>query len=1554
MTGGNAPAEQERLPLSFAQQRLWFLSRLDGPGATYNVPYAVRLRGALDAAALGAALADLVARHESLRTLFPDTHGLPYQHILAADAVHVELRRARTTEERLPGALAAAARHPFDLATDVPLRATLFTLGEADHVLLVLLHHIASDGWSLAPLARDLSTAYAARAAGRAPDWDELPVQYADYALWQRELLADPDPQAPATLQLDFWRRALDGLPEQLDLPTDRPRPAAQSHRGELASFRIGAGLHRRLAETARTHRVTPFMVLHAGLAALLSRLGGGTDVSVGTAVGGRTEEGLEDLIGFFVNTLVLRTDVSGDPTFAELLGRVREADLAAFEHQDIPFERLIDMAGPERSLSRLPYVQVMLALQNVPEQALDLPGLTATEVPVDAGSAKFDLSLALYERFDEDRRPAGLDGHVEFSTDVFDAATVRTFTDRWIRLLDAATTAVHRPVAELEILAPEERDRLLSDWGTGGAPVRDADATVADRFLEQAARTPDAIAVTEGGADLTYRQLADRARRLALLLVERGVAAETPVALLMERSTDLVVATLAVALSGGTYVPLQETAPAERLRGIVAESGAALVLTDRACRAAAGELDVPRAGVEEQPALPGAAVPAADPDQLIYVMYTSGSTGTPKGVAVTHRNVLELTADHAWQGGAQQHVLLRSPHAFDAFTYELWVPLLQGGRVVVAPAGELDAQVLRNILVEQHITSVFLTTALFNVLAEEYPDALRGVREVWTGGEFASAAAIGRVLDTCPGAEVVHVYGPTETTTFATAQPLRALGARRAEAVPIGRPLDGTRAYVLDERLRPVPPGVTGELYLAGAGLARGYLHRPGLSAERFVPDPRGVPGARMYRTGDLVHWNGEGSLVFLGRADGQLKLRGFRVELGEIEAALIRDPAVARATVVLREDRPGVRTLTGYAVPAAGSVLDPVALRGRLVETLPEYMVPATVLVLPELPLNANGKIDRRALPVPDELSPAAGRAPRTPAEELLCSLFAEVLGLEQVGADIGFFDLGGDSIMSIQLVSRAQRAGLVISPRDVFRHRTVEGLAAVARTGTATGARADDVPTGQVPLTPIVAWLHEQGGPVDGFHQSMLLTTPAGADTGRLAAVLDALFAQHPMLCSRLTAAEDGWRWHVTDEPAVPAGRLLEYVDARGRTPRELAVLVAERTAAAPNRLDPWSGRLVEAVWFDSGPLLPGRLLLVVHHLVVDGVSWRIVLTDLAHAWQDAAADRPVRLQPPTTSFRRWARLLADEARGPGRAAELPHWKAVLAEAGPPLAGRRPDPARDTHGTLRSLTLTLGEDVVAPLLTTVPAAFHAGVNDVLLTAFGLAVAEWRRRHGRGGGSATTLELEGHGREQDAVEGADLSRTVGWFTSVFPVRLDPGPVTWSEVTAAGQALGTALKAVKEQLRRVPDHGIGYGLLRYIDESASAALRGFERPDIGFNYLGRFGAGDGADWSLAAGGDSFSGGADDAMPVAHALEVNCLTRDEPGGPRLLASCSWPGELFTEDAARDLVGLWFTALGALVRHTEKADAGGRTPSDLELVTLSQDEIDRLEAAWRTP
>ncbi len=1554
---GEPAGDDETIPLSPAQQRLWFLDKLEGAAsATYHIPLAFRLRGVVDHAALRTALADVVERHESLRTVFLEDDGRPRQRILPLTEAALGFETVATSQDALRAGLSAAARRPFDLSRDLPIRATLFELAPDESVLLLLMHHIASDGWSLAPLQKDLSAAYTARIAGAAPAWDELPVQYADYTLWQQDLLGDADdPQSLGARQLTHWGGVLEGLPDQLELPTDRPRRAVSSYRGDLLSFPVDVELHRAAARLARERQATLFMVFHAGLAALLSRLGTGTDIAIGTAVAGRTDEALEDLVGLFVNTLVLRTDTSGAPTFQELLDRVRTADLAAYENQDVPFERLVEAYSPERSLSRQPLVQVLFTVQNVPETALELPGVTAVEETVDVGAAKYDLSLMLYERYDDTGAPAGMEGLVEYSTDLFERAGVLTLVQRWIRLLTEAVAHPERPVDDFDILAPEERARIVTGWSGAEVAAPDAGQALGSRFAEQAARTPGAVAVTAGGASLTYRELDARSDALARVLAERGVGPESPVALAMERSADLVVATLAVVKAGAVYVPLHATFPIERKRTVLRDSGAVLTLTDAATRDEADRLGLPVVAVGSPdagaPRDGRAPLPAVLPDQLAYVMFTSGSTGRPKGVAVTHRDVLELALDHRWRDGTQDRVLLRSPHAFDAATYELWVPLLNGGQVVVAPAGELDVTELEKVIVQERVTSVFLTTALFNLMVDECLDCFTGIRTVLTGGEFVSPAAVRKVLDHCPDIRLGHVYGPTETTTYATGHWLDPATEVRPDTVPIGRPLDGTRAYVLDAALRPVPPLVAGELYLAGTGQARGYLALPGMTAERFVADPFGAPGERMYRTGDLVRWDADGNIEFVGRADHQVKIRGFRIELGEIESAVTRHPGVAQTAVVVREDRPGVKRLVCYVAPAAGAALDHDALRRRLVADLPDYMVPAAFVTLDKLPLNSNAKVDHRALPAPEPEAAVSGRAPRTGAEEVLCGLFAEVLGLDRAWADSSFFDLGGDSIMSIQLVSRARQAGVVITPRDVFQNPTVAALAAVARQERAPQetAVADDAP-GPLPLTPIVHWLREVGGPIGTFHQSMLVQVPAGAGEQPLAGALDALVDQHAALRSRLTDTGSGWSWTVDAALDTGARPLLVRADATGLDEDGLRELVASEGRAAQQRLDPWQGRLLGAVWFDRGPVLPGRLLLLVHHLVVDGVSWRVLLPDLAAAWRAATEGRTPRLPAPTWSFRRWAQALTRQAADERRLAELPYWQGLL--AGPdPLLGSRPlDPARDTHGSTRRLTRQLAPQHTTPLLTAVPAAFHGKVNDVLLTAFVLAVAEWRRRSGRGTDGSVLFDMEGHGREQ-IVDGADLSRTVGWFTSMFPVRLDPGAVDWAALTSGGPRVGTAFKQVKEQLRALPDNGIGFGLLRYLNPDTGARLAA-GRPQIAFNYLGRFAATRSADWELVPDADAFTSGEDDARPMAHTLELNAVTLDGPDGPRLTANWSWPQDLLSQDSVSELADLFFEALNALTTHTRQQDAGGRTPSDLPLVSLNQDEIDGLEAAWR--
>ncbi|MEU3838523.1 amino acid adenylation domain-containing protein [Streptomyces sp. NPDC028635] len=1556
-------------PLSYAQHRMWVLREVEDSAPTYNMPLALRLSGPPNRMALRAALHDVVVRHESLRTVYPRGEHGAVPRLLEPEQARPWLVESRIGPERLAGALTEAARTPFDLEWQLPLWAHLFTLPDGDNVLLLVLHHVAADGWSLRPLLADLATAYAARLAGRAPDFPPLPVGYGDFAHWQRELLGDEnDPRSLAGRQLAHWERVLAGLPDQLELPTDRPRPPVAEHRGGSVPLAIGSALHARLDAFARAHGATCHMVLQATLAALLTRLGAGTDIPLGCPTASRPDSALDDLVGFFVNPVVVRADTSGDPAFTDLLGRVRAAALDAYAHQDVPFDRIVERLQPERSAARHPLFQVVLSYQDF-EARPELKGLAVRREPVDFGVAKFDLTFNLVEHRDAQGTCTGIDGDLEYDVALYDRSTAQSVVRRLLTLLEGALAAPHLPIGAHDLLDATEHARL-AEWNDTACPV--PGRGLAEQFAEQALRTPDAVAVVgDDGTELTYAELDARSGRLARLLAEAGVGRESAVAVLQRRSADLVVSLLAVLRAGGFYVPLNTRYPASRMAMITADVGARAVLTDRAtdaehtCAAWAGDARV--LVVDAPPTLratsAGAPLPVvpAHPHQLAYVMYTSGSTGRPKGVAITHGDVCALAADRCWRTGNQERVLLHSPYSFDTSQYELWVPLLSGGTVVVAPPGDLDTPALARAITGGRVTGMWLTSGLFNLLAEESPECFTGVREVWTGGDVVSPAAVARVLAASPGTMVVDGYGPTEATTFATHHMMRAPW-RQETTVPIGTPLDNTTCHVLDGRLRPVPPGVPGELYIGGAGLARGYLKRPEATAERFVADPFGPAGARMYRTGDLVRRRHDGVLEFLGRVDHQVKVRGFRIELGEIESVLGAHPHVAQTTVLVREDRPGDKRLVAYVVPAPGTGADPAALRAHVAAALPDYMVPAAFMELDALPLTPNGKLDRRALPVPDFGAAGEHRAPRTPREEVLAVLFAEVLGVDRVSVDDSFFDRGGDSIMVIQLVGRARRAGLVVNAAQVFEHKTVAALAQVAGSeaaeeqDTPLGALAAE-PTGEVPLTPVMHWLRERGGPVEAFSQSMNVPVPPGLGLDRLTAALQTLIDHHDVLRAVFDrTGGDTWTLRIDPPGTVRAADRVRHVDARGLDDAALAARVATEAAAARGRLDPFTGRTGEAVWLDAGPDRPGRLLLTLHHLVVDGVSWRILLPDLRAAWeagerQGAAVDP---LLPVGTPFRAWALHLAEQARSGQRSGELALWTQMLAQGAAPVTAQHLDPELDTAGTARSIALDLDGETSAALLTTVTAAFHGRVDDVLLTAFALAVADWRQRRGLGDSDAVLVDVEGHGREPGD-SGAELSRTVGWFTTIHPVRLAPGPLDRREALAGGPAAGQAVKRVKEQLRQIPDSGLGHGVLRHLDArsgSTLAALTPYGTPDLGFNYLGRFPALDDGLWAAAPDTDALTDGTDPRLPLAHAVEVNALTLDEATGPRLRAVWTWASRLLDEEAVRDLGESWFRALTALAAHAERPDAGGITPSDLSLVQLSQDQIDQLEAAWK--
>ncbi|WP_153812724.1 non-ribosomal peptide synthetase [Streptomyces sp. SUK 48] len=1045
LTAGSRPA---RLPLSPSQRRLWFLDQMEGPSATYNIPLAIRLTGGLDREALRGAVSDVVARHEALRTLFPAENGEPYQRIVPADRAEVPFALLGADEDTLAARMADEAGRPFVLDSELPLRAMLFEPAPDEHVLLLVMHHIVSDGWSNTPLTRDLGIAYAARADGVPPDWEPLPVQYADYTLWQRDVLGDADdPDSAVSTQLDYWKGVLAGLPDEVSLPADRPRPVVASYRGATHTVSCPAALHQALTALARETGTTFFMVAQAAVAALLTRSGAGTDIAIGAPVAGRADQALDDLVGFFVNTLVLRTDTGGDPSFRELLRRARDTDLAAWAHQDVPFDRLVEALNPERSTSRHPLAQVMLSVTDAAVPVPQLPRVVARSEFTPLAIAKFDLTFTFREHRTPGGEPAGFDLGVEYATDLYDAGTVEAAAARLTRLLDAAAGTPDLPAGGLDMLGDEERRRLLVTWN--GETTPRAGASLPEAFAARVAREPDAPAVVMGERSLSYAELDERTDRLARRLLGEGIRAGDPVVLFLERSLEAVVALLAVVKTGAVYVPLDVRYPADRIALIIRDSKATVFLTDRDLTGlglSEHARTIPVTGVADRPqgaageaaagsaatgraAAGGAEVGGADPlppvhpDQPAYAMFTSGSTGVPKGVAVTHRNITDLAADERFPLASRARMLLHSPMAFDASTFEFWMPLLTGGTLVVAPPGLLDTTALSRVLSEGRITGLVLSSGLFQMLAEDDPAALAGVRTVLTGGDVMSVEAVRRIHEHCPDTTVLNGYGPTETTVLVAAHTVRR-PYDRPGAVPIGTPLDNTRMYVLDSRMRLVPPMTPGELYLAGSGLAAGYPNRPALTAERFTADPYGPPGSRMYRTGDLARWNHRGEIEFLGRADQQVKLRGFRIEPGEIETALCRHPAVAQAAVVLGEIRAGDKALIAYVTPFEGVHADIAELRAQVSATLPDYMVPSAFVQLDALPLTANGKLDRGALPAPepaDTGAAAEGRAPRTPNEEMLCGLFAELLGRPSVSIDDNFFHLGGHSLLATRLVRR-----------------------------------------------------------------------------------------------------------------------------------------------------------------------------------------------------------------------------------------------------------------------------------------------------------------------------------------------------------------------------------------------------------------------------------------------------------------------------------------------------------------------------------------------------
>jgi amino acid adenylation domain-containing protein/non-ribosomal peptide synthase protein (TIGR01720 family) len=1529
------------IPLAAAQRRMWFLNQFDPESGAYNIGFAARLTGPLDAAALRAAFLDVLDRHEPLRTMYPSVDGQPRQVVEPVSAVSTAAPEVEpVADAELADRIRAVVEEGFDVAECAPVRARLFGLGDREHVLVLAVHHIAADGASVAPLARDVFAAYQARCAGRRPDWDPLPVGYADYALWQRQLLGSEDnPDSLAGRQIAYWRRVLDGAPELLGLPVDFPRPVTMSTAGGTSRFDIPAELHDQVVQFALREGATVFMVLHAALAILLARTAHSDDICVGTPVAGRGPRELDDLVGMFVNTVVLRCRVDEDLPFREFVARLRDVDLEALAHTDVPYERLVDVLERPRSGAYTPLYQVMFALQNTPEAKFELSGLAVDVLDPTVAQAKTDLTLLATERRDGDRN-AGIAGEIVYATDLFTAATAAAFGERFVRVLAATVAAPTRPVREIDLLAVEETRALLP----AGGPALVAPCTLPDLLGRAVALDPAAVALIGVTETVSYGELDSRSNRLAARLRAHGVGPGDFVALALPRSVAYHVAMWAVAKTGAAFVALDLRAPVERIAYLVADAAIGLGLTVTEARTSLPDSVRWLCLDDERVAADVAAHPAGPMrdaqrtrrlrlDDAAYLLYTSGSTGRPKGVVVTHAGLAGFTdaEGRRYRVRPTSRVLQVAAPAFDAVLSEALMAYAVGAALVVAPAQVYAGEELSDLIRAQRVSHAFLTPSVLSTLS---PSSMESVRVLAVGGEVVSPDL---VAQWAPGRRFHNIYGPTETTVaVTTSSPLRPGDVPR-----IGTLFEGVGAVVLDRRMRPVPIGVAGELYLAGAHLARGYLNRTGQTAAAFVANPYSGPGLRMYRTGDLVRWSAAAELEYLGRADFQVKIRGQRIELGEIDAATLTCPGVAAAVTVARRGAGGQPTLATYVVPEPGDSVEQAQLLAHLAVRLPEHMVPATVTVLDRIPLSPTGKVDRGALPEPVFDAPGCGDAVATELEAVIARVFAEVLALPEVGVTSSFFALGGDSIMSIQLAARLKSAGVLVTARDIFERKTVRGLAGVA--GSAGRDSLAELPgggVGDIPFTPVLAWYVERLGAPRGFAQSILVGLPGDARLDDVVATVRAVIERHDILRARLRA--DHLEVTAPDPAAAGHAVLVREFDAEHAPGRAGFAESAESALAeAVSQLDPASGELIRVVWLrpEAGVPAEARALIVIHHLAVDGVSWRILLPDFVAAWHQVVAGEPVALPAPGTSMRRWAHALPEAAAG--RTGELPLWQRI--GAGPdPLLGRAAlDRRLDTQSTVAQLSLSVPAVTTTALVDVVPKAVRGTVDDALLAGLAVAVFRWRRRRGIDHPSVRIL-LESHGREEQLAAGADLSRTVGWFTSLCPVALDLTGVDTDDPRAA-------VKAVKATLRALPDKGIGYGLLRY--GSDAAALGALPEPQISFNYLGRAGvdlaALSGVAWVPVADEFDRTAALEPTMPAAAALTIDSSVVDTPAGPTLSVRVGYASRLFDHAEVADLVGEWTAALAEIAEAARDASDWGLSCADTPLVDLTQRDLDEL-------
>jgi amino acid adenylation domain-containing protein/non-ribosomal peptide synthase protein (TIGR01720 family) len=1420
---------------------------------------------------------------------------------------------------------------PFDLASGPLVRLTVLQLAEYEHVLMLTMHHIVSDGWSMTVLMRELIVLYHAFSRGESSPLPELPIQYADYAVWQRQYLQGEVLEQ----QIKYWREQLQGAPPVLELPTDHARPAVQSLRGRMFKRRMPVELLRQLEGLSRREGLTMYMSVLAAFVVVLARYSGEREIVVGTPIAGRTRREIEELIGFFVNTLVLRTRVEEQETVRQLLARVRETCLGAYTHQDVAFEQLVEELQPDRDLSHQPVFQVMFALEGAgDERGWKIGDLQVELEEFESEVAKFDLTLRVKQG------QTGCELAVEYKRDLYEENTIAQMLEHVERVLEGMVTDVRQTVSELPLLSAAEREQVLEHWNETGRDYAD-EICVQQLFEARAAEQPEAVAVVCEGERVSYGELNRRSNQLAHYLRQLGVGPEIVVGLCVEKSVEMVVGVLGILKAGGAYLPLDPEYPQQRLSFMIDDAAAPVLITQERLRDKVTapaiqtvSLDQEWSRIAEQSA--ENPDPAASSANLAYVIYTSGSTGIPKGVMLYHQGLTNRTLTMIDQYGMQssdrqfQFISL----SFDASVEEIFPTLCCGAALVLRRSiKELSAAELLFESGRLGVTKMDLPVSYWHQMVDELTQSgssvPESIRTIVVGGDSPSTekakafvAAVHHPL------QVFNAYGPTEATVLTTLYeiPLNQDELGALSRIPIGRPINNTRLYILDADLKVVPSRVFGELYIGGTGLARGYLNRPDFSAEKFIPNPfSSEPGARLYRTGDIARYLPNGDVEFGGRIDQQVKVRGFRIELSEIENLLLGHPDIATAAVSLQE-RESVKSLVAYVVPHVEAAVSVTELRRFLQQHLPEYMVPSVFIILEELPLTPSGKVDRKSLPVPAGVQPEFEHEyvmPQTEIEEKLAGIWAKMLGVERVGIHDNFFELGGDSILSIQVISRANQAGLRLSPKDLFQHQTVAKLAAVA--GTAAEVLAEQgLVTGPVALTPIQHWFFEQEI-IDPHHfnQSLMLEVREALDPEVLGEAVRQIVLQHDAVRLRFERSESGWSQHHAD---VAEQASFSRFDLSATPKSEQSAAIEEEAAAVQASLNLSEGPLLRVVYFELGPGQAARLLLACHHLVVDGVSWRILLADLQEAYRSLAAGETVQLPAKSSSFQQWSQALREYAETSAVKDQAEYWLRAERERVPSLP--RDFEGENLVSSSAVVVESLSREETEALLQEVPGVYHTQINEVLLTGLALALGEWSESR------VVLVDVEGHGRETIS-ERIDVSRTVGWFTTIYPVLLD--------VTGNRNELGEGVKQAKEQIRGIPGQGLGYGVLRYLGSEVGNRLRELPQAEVSFNYLGQMDRVLSEDTIFGVAAESsgpYRGAAGRRM---YLLEINSMIV----GGRLQVSWGYSSRVHRQETIAELAAAYVESLRAIITHCTSEEAGGYTPSDFPLAQLDRDKLDKL-------